>query len=136
MRISGEKLGRLSRVLVCSDGRVCFWTSQGHAVKALSTVGPSPTSMSMADFQAQGLVDSQGLTVFNTLHELQTTACKVYSDNELFGTFSEASGHFEYLTYKDFGEKVDECRAVLKHLGKCRRDIGIAGVCVTILFHS
>jgi hypothetical protein len=118
MRIAGEKLRRLSRILTCSDAPPCFQAiTQSNAVKAFSTAGAS-SSMSMADFQAQGLVDGHGLTMFNTLHELQLTACKVYPNNELFGTFSEKSGHFEYLTYRDFGEKVDECRAVLKHLGQ------------------
>lgn len=73
---------------------------------------------SMADLQAQGLVDAKGLTMFNTLHELQETSCEVYAGNELFGTYDEKSGRFVYLTYREFGHKVDECRAVLKHLGE------------------
>ncbi|KAL3922081.1 MAG: hypothetical protein SGILL_002395 [Bacillariaceae sp.] len=95
-------------------------------METFSTVGPSSSSSSsssLADFQDQGLVDSSGLTQFNTLHELQLTACKVYPDNELFGTFSESSGRFEYFTYKDFGQKVEECRAVLKHLGEILDDV-------------
>jgi hypothetical protein len=73
---------------------------------------------SRADFQKQGLLDNEGLTVFNTLHELQEVACSVYSENELFGTFNDSSGQFEYLTYGDFGKQVEECRALLRHLGK------------------
>jgi hypothetical protein len=85
---------------------------KGFAWKAFST------STSVEDFRGQGLLDSQGLTVFDTLHELQETSCKVYANNELFGTFNDESGNFEYLTYKDFGQKVVECRRVLKHLGE------------------
>jgi hypothetical protein len=80
--------------------------------KALST------STTVVDFEDQGLVDSQGLTAFDTLHELQEASCKVYASNELFGTYNELSGQFEYLKYWEFGQKVDECRAVLKHLGE------------------
>ncbi|KAG7374459.1 long-chain-fatty-acid-CoA ligase [Nitzschia inconspicua] len=83
-------------------------------------------SMSMADFHDQGLIDSQGLTLFDTLHELQETSCTVFADNELFGTYNDKSGKFEYLSYKEFGQKVDECRAVLKHLGVAPYDkIGV-----------
>ena len=72
----------------------------------------------MADFQAQGLLDNKGLLAFKTLHELQMRASKVFRENELFGTFNESSGRFEYLDYHDFGIKVDECRQLLKHLGE------------------
>lgn len=78
-------------------------------------------SMGSTEFEAQhgpGLIDNRGMTVFNTLHELQEVACQVYANNELFGTFSDQTQKFEYLTYKEFGHKVEECRAVLKHLGK------------------
>lgn len=86
----------------------------GFSWKAFSTVETTKTN-----FQDQGLLDAQGLTVFNTLHELQETACKVYPKNELFGTFSEESLKFEYLSYEEFGGKVDKCRSVLSHLGEC-----------------
>jgi hypothetical protein len=76
------------------------------------------TVSSKTQFQEQGLLDNQGLTVFSTLHELQEVACKVYSENNLFGSYSPLSGQFEYLSYKDFGNKVKECRALLKHLGE------------------
>jgi hypothetical protein len=82
---------------------------------------PASDSIGSTDFEVKyepGLLDNQGMTVFNTLHELQEVACKVYANNDLFGTFSEQSQKFEYLTYKEFGHKVEECRAVLKHLGK------------------
>jgi hypothetical protein len=85
---------------------------KGFAWNSLST------TTSDLDFMAGGFVDSQRLTVFNTLHELQDTSCKVYANNELFGTYNDASGKFEYIKYWEFGQKVDECRAVLKHLGE------------------
>jgi hypothetical protein len=85
------------------------------AVKWISTTGSS----SLSDLQAQGLVDDNRLTIFKTLHELQDVACRVYPENELFGTFNEESGKFEFMTYQVFGRKVEECRAVLQHLGEC-----------------
>mmetsp|Transcript_9787 Transcript_9787/g.17291 ORF Transcript_9787/g.17291 Transcript_9787/m.17291 type:complete len:695 (+) Transcript_9787:69-2153(+) len=81
---------------------------------SFSTVG---STLKTFDFREQGLLDSEGMTVFRTLHELQEVACKVYAENELFGTYNENSRRFEYITYKEFGNKVRECRAVLKHLG-------------------
>jgi hypothetical protein len=93
-------------------GRIC----DGTILMRAFSVSDSATK---TYFKEQGLLDNQGMTVFNTLHELQEVACKVYGNNELFGTFSGETQQFEYLTYKQFGGKVEECRAVLKNLGKC-----------------
>jgi hypothetical protein len=43
---------------------------------------------------------------------------KVFSENSLYGTYNEATCQYEYMKYEDFGRKVQECRAVLKNLGK------------------
>lgn len=95
-------------------------TQKGFAWKAISM------STCVNDSDAKGLVDSQGLTIFDTLHELQETSCKVYANNELFGTYNDLLGNFEYIKYSEFGQKVDECRAVLKHLGVAPYDkVGI-----------
>ena len=80
------------------------------------------SSASFDDLQKQGITDSDGILKFSTLHELQQNATKAFANNELFGTFvSKENGgkdDFEFMTYKEFGEKTDQCRAVLKELGK------------------
>ena len=57
--------------------------------------------------QELGLLDEDGLTVFDTLHEMQVNSCKVFSENDLFGTYQEDSNSFEYITYQDYADKVD-----------------------------
>jgi hypothetical protein len=54
---------------------------------------------------------------FNNLVELQTTACKIYKTNKLFGT--RKGNQYEWMTYEEFGNCVDETRKVLK-----QHDIG------------
>lgn len=51
------------------------------------------------------------------IDEMQVNSCKVYADNDLFGTYDEASKSFEYITYQEYANRVDRCRAVLKDLG-------------------
>jgi hypothetical protein len=70
------------------------------------------------DFQELGFLDENGLTVFDTLHEMQVRACKVYAQNDLFGTYQEGSNSFEYMTYDEYDNKVNQCRAALKTLGE------------------
>jgi len=45
-------------------------------------------------------------------------ASLVYTSNPLFGTFDDKHGDFQWMTYRDFGRRVDLCRTVLKDLGK------------------
>jgi hypothetical protein len=53
--------------------------------------------------------------------EMQANSCAVYSNNDLFGTYQEASGEFEYTTYADYADNVERCRGVLKDLGEWTR---------------
>ena len=69
------------------------------------------------EFQKQGILDDQGLTVFDTLHEMQVNSCKVFTENELFGTYDEPSNSFLFMTYDEYNQKVNQCRALLKDLG-------------------
>ena len=69
-------------------------------------------------FQGKGCLDEQGLTVFNTLHELQVNSTLVFSENKLFGTYDEESKSFLYMTYSEYNEKVNQCRTLLKDLGE------------------
>jgi hypothetical protein len=92
--------------------------SSNYSTRSTSLSSPTPASLTSSTvLQKDGLVDNNGLTIFNTLHELQEVSCTVFGKNELFGAYNEISGQFEYLTYDDFGTKVKECRTLLRHLG-------------------
>ena len=52
---------------------------------------------------------------FSAVH---TMRLKVYPENPLYGTYNEITSQFEYLNYEDFESKVQECRVLLKNLGK------------------
>lgn len=69
-------------------------------------------------FQAAGILDENRLLNFDTLHEMQVRACEVFEPKRLFGTFSEESNKFEFMTFGEFGQQVDHVRALLKDLGK------------------
>lgn len=71
-----------------------------------------------AAFQQEGILDERGLLNFDTLHEMQVRACQVFEPKELFGTYSEESKQFEFMTYGEYGQRVDRCRAMLKDLGE------------------
>ena len=70
-------------------------------------------------FRKEGLLDENGLTVFDTLHEMIHGSCRVYSRNDVFGTYNPQSAKFEYMSYQEFGTKVDQCRSMLKNIGTC-----------------
>lgn len=83
----------------------------------------SISTASAEDVQAwrdAGFLDERKLTVFETLHELQDHSCTVFNNNPLFGTYTEQgpAPSFEWMTYGEFGDKVDQCRALLKDLGE------------------
>ena len=69
-------------------------------------------------FKDLGYLNDEGLTIFSTLHNMQVRSCAVYAENELFGSYDAAENNFKYVTYEEFGNQVDKCRAVLKELGK------------------
>lgn len=68
-------------------------------------------------FQELGVLDEQGLTRFNTLHELQVNSTLVFKDNELFGTYAEESKSYNYITYDEYNQRVNKCRTLLKESG-------------------
>lgn len=78
-------------------------------------------AMSMSSQATQGLLDERNLLNFETLHELQDRASIAFAENPLFGTYTEqedgGDSKFEWMTYKEYGEKVNHCRSVLKDLG-------------------
>jgi hypothetical protein len=91
----------------------CRLIRSNFAVRASST-------QSNGYGKRESLLDDQGLPAFSTLHELQETSCEVYSENDLFGTYSTNTGKFEYLAYKDYARMVQRCRILLKELGKVK----------------
>lgn len=58
-----------------------------------------------------------GLLQFDTLHEIQVRSAEQWADKPLFGTFSEATKNFEYMTNAEFDLKVQACRTMLTNLG-------------------
>jgi long-chain acyl-CoA synthetase len=92
-----------------------------HSAAVVVPVATSIRSLSatadFTQFREQGIVDDDNLIQFDTLHEMQTRSCLVYEKRELFGTYSAKSNQFEWMTFKEYGDKVDQCRAMLKDLG-------------------
>jgi hypothetical protein len=88
--------------------------------RTLSTLSLPPE---LQPFRELGYVDEDGLTVFDTLHEMQVRSCQVFSNRQLFGTYSDDSKKFEWMTFKEYAEKVDSCRAFLQSVGKSRGDL-------------
>ena len=91
-----------------------------HRGRVLPTLGTTTRSISSErekEFQELGFLDERGLTVFDTLHEMQVRTCAVFAENELFGSYDSEANSYKYITYGEFAEKVDKCRAVLKDLG-------------------
>ena len=77
----------------------------------------TPLTENEKAFQAKGFLDDRGLTVFDTLHEMQVRSCEVFASRKLFGTYSKESKQFEWMTYQEFDSAVNKCRAVLKDIG-------------------
>ena len=78
-------------------------------------------SVELKKWQELGYVDEKGLTLFNSLHEMQVRSCATYAENELFGTYTQGEdgkeGSYQWMTFKEFARNVDKCRAVLKDIG-------------------
>lgn len=75
---------------------------------------------SHADLQQNGALHQNNLLQFDTLHELHVNASAAFSNNPLFGTYTETDGQdpsYQWMQYDEFGDKVTACRAVLKDLG-------------------
>jgi hypothetical protein len=101
-----------SKLMLASAARL----ARPLGARSLSTFVPDQEK-----WQKEGFMDEQGLTVFETLHEMVDRSTQVFGPKHLFGTYSETSKEFEWQTFSDYRQQIDECRAVLKNLGKCRR---------------
>lgn len=100
--------------------RLSSGLSRRSVVPALFSAIPQKRqfSVKLQKWQELGYVDDKGLTIFDTLHEMQVRSCQTYGENRIFGTYSPESQKFEWMTFADYEEKVNKCRAVLKDLGK------------------
>jgi hypothetical protein len=132
LRAASRRVGALASCAVKrSLGPTCGCQTV-HAVAGSATTTTPRRFISTADekaFQEMGLLDDHGLTIFETLHEMQVNSCQVFAQNELFGTYDDASKKFQYMTYDDYAQKVNQCRSLLKDLGKfecdtCRTMLG------------
>lgn len=97
------------------------WFSAGSA-RSLTT---EATEQEKA-FQAKGFLDEHRLTVFDTLHEMQVRSCQVFAEKPLFGTYSDKSKEFEWMSFEEYDQEINKCRAVLKDIGKCSQ-VGVLG---------
>lgn len=52
-------------------------------------------------WQSQGILDERGLVAFDTLHNMQVRSCQVFSDKNLFSTYSEETKDFEWMTFAE-----------------------------------
>ena len=75
-----------------------------------------------ASLRRRGVLDSDGLVKFSTLHELHKHSSEVFAGNQLFGTYTAREegegGDFVWMTYAEWGDRVDTCRAVLRDIGR------------------
>ncbi len=88
------------------------------STSTLSTSRRFITTDQEKQFQELGVLDDQGLTRFDTLHELQVNSNLVFKEHELFGTYSEESKNYHYITYDEYNQTVNQCRVLLQDLGK------------------
>ena len=117
-----------ARQLTSSTSPSTSWKAQRRHLSLESSAASS--------LQDRGIMDSHDLLQFNTLHELQQNSSEAFGTNPLFGTHNgkEEGGEFEWMTYEEWGRKVDACRTVLKDTcGECRV---LAGLVLMERFYS
>jgi hypothetical protein len=111
---------RIRNLSFAAKGILPKGTAAGNASLTSTIAARSISTEQEQHFKQLGILDDQGLTVFDTLHEMQVNSCQVFKDNELFGTYDQASNDFKYMTYDEYNQKVNQCRSLLKDLGKSR----------------
>jgi len=76
-------------------------------------------SFATSTLQNEGILDSQDLLKFNTLHELCNNSAHAFATNDLFGTHKVVNNEsdFGWMTYAEFHKEVAKCRGVLTNLG-------------------
>ncbi len=52
---------------------------------------------------------------FSTLVDLQAQSCVLFKDRNCFGTRSEKGDKYDWISYEEFGHRVQKFRNVLTH---------------------
>ncbi len=116
------RVAGLKSSVVAASNRVARTAAIAHdfdvSSSTLSTSRRFITTDQEKQFQELGVLDDQGLTRFETLHELQVNSTLVFKEQELFGTYDEESKSYHYITYDEYNQRVHKCRVVLKDLGE------------------
>lgn len=94
------------------------FTSKMASKLLLKSVGLTSRSTHRCQLAFSTSVQQSDYLEFDTLHSLNSNAVKNYESNPLFGTFR--NDKFEWMTYGEFGRRVENCRALLGDVGKLR----------------
>jgi ABC-type transporter Mla MlaB component len=91
--------------------RLAGGVSRRSVAPVLSSVAPQTQqrhfSVELKKWKELGYVDDKGLTLFDTLHEMQVRACQTYGSNEIFGTYVEKeTPEFEWMTFSEWKESL------------------------------
>lgn len=116
---SGFLLHQSSRssLPVSTTARRAWSRSLSSSSSAAGASVPPDLPAELKPFHELGYLDDDGLTVFDTLHDMQVRSCHVFADRPLFGTYSNDSKKFEWMSYHEYAHKVDCCRAFLQSVG-------------------
>ena len=83
---------------------------------ATSTVSAThPSNNVNRSFTSSRAISSAQITEFENLCELQAKACETFSDRPCFGSRSEKGDKYDWISYKEFGRRVEKFRNVLSH---------------------
>ena len=121
---SFTRLASFKPSVVAASSRVARAVAGTHDIDSSTSTSTSSTSRRFIttdqekQFQELGVLDDEGLTNFETLHELQVNSNLVFKEHDLFGTYSEESKDYHYITYDEYNQAVNQCRVLLKDLGK------------------
>jgi len=121
--LASQKMHLLARRYASRNSRTlasAVSCNGSYRINPSETAKKHQSMMLSSSSQTKPILDDQNLLHFDTLHELQMNSSLIFADNPIFGTYTEREGKdpaFEYMTYGEFGEKVDSCRSVLKDLG-------------------
>lgn len=115
------RLPSVKSSIVDATSRIAGTAASAHNIDAststLSTSRRFITTDQEKRFQELGVLDGQGLTKFDTLHELQVNSSIVFKEHDLFGTYNEESKSYHYISYDEYNQTVNRCRVLLKELG-------------------